>query len=453
MPLSSEHLFGGFLLNSMKAQPQRTSKRSMLNSQPLTCDELREMMLTDKKEVGSSILILDCRSFLAFNECHISSAVNAYCPSILRRRSRGKLPFHVLIPSKDTREKLLRGFYTAVVLYEECPPTSPTPHHHTSPNTGNSNTTSAVSSTKESGSDDISSFRVVGRSLQQDGLIRNLYYLEGGFLRFRQKYPHLCVHSQHKSPSALSSWDPQVDHHNPVYEQGDPVEILTYVYLGSAFHAANQRTLDRLKITALLNVSRNCPNLSELGNLHYKCIPVEDSGNADISSWFHEAIEYIDQVKSSGGKVLIHCHAGISRSATICLAYLMTTKRIRLDEAYEYVKKRRSVISPNLNFMGQLLKYESQLGFYSPTSTSRANSAINNRGGGSSGSSSSASSSSPSTSSPFFAAAMAAAAAANSKENCLRSAQRFVFDLNTNEDNYPVSSPTPMLSPMCATPS
>ncbi|GAB6023899.1 Dual specificity protein phosphatase 4 [Chamberlinius hualienensis] len=436
----------------MKAEPQRPSKRSMLNCQPLSCDDLREM-LTDKKDVGTSILILDCRSFLAFNECHISSAVNAYCPSILRRRSRGKLPFHVLIPSKDTREKLLRGFYTAVVLYEECPPTSP------SFNTGSPTTAPAVTCARDSGSDDISSFRVVGRSLQQDGLIRNLYYLEGGFLRFRQKYPHLCVHSLHKSPTtALSSWDPQVNHHNPVYEQGDPVEILPYVYLGSAFHAANQRTLDRLKITALLNVSRNCPNPSELGNLHYKCIPVEDSGNADISSWFHEAIEYIDEVKSSGGKVLVHCHAGISRSATICLAYLMTTKRIRLEEAYEYVKKRRSVISPNLNFMGQLLKYESQLGLFSPTLTSRANSAVNNRGGGgSSGSSSSSSTSSTSsTSSPLhtFAAAMAAAAAANSKENCLRSAQRFVFDLNTNEDNYTVSSPTAILSsPMCATPS
>ena len=67
-----------------------------------------------------------------------------------------------------------------------------------------------------------------------------------------------------------------------------------------------------------------------------------------------------DSVKNSKGRVLVHCQAGISRSATICLAYLISRYRLRLDEAYEYVKKRRSVISPNFNFMGQLLNWESE---------------------------------------------------------------------------------------------
>lgn len=67
-----------------------------------------------------------------------------------------------------------------------------------------------------------------------------------------------------------------------------------------------------------------------------------------------------DSVKNSKGRVLVHCQAGISRSATICLAYLISRHRLRLDEAYEYVKKRRSVISPNFNFMGQLLNWESE---------------------------------------------------------------------------------------------
>lgn len=67
-----------------------------------------------------------------------------------------------------------------------------------------------------------------------------------------------------------------------------------------------------------------------------------------------------DSVKNSKGRVLVHCQAGISRSATICLAYLISRHRLRLDEAYEYVKKRRSVISPNFNFMGQLLTWETE---------------------------------------------------------------------------------------------
>lgn len=68
-----------------------------------------------------------------------------------------------------------------------------------------------------------------------------------------------------------------------------------------------------------------------------------------------------DSVKQSGGRVLVHCQAGISRSATICLAYLMHTQRVRLDEAFDFVKQRRQVISPNLAFMGQLLQFETDV--------------------------------------------------------------------------------------------
>uniref|UniRef100_A0A8C0U2V0 Dual specificity phosphatase 1 n=1 Tax=Cyanistes caeruleus TaxID=156563 RepID=A0A8C0U2V0_CYACU len=135
-----------------------------------------------------------------------------------------------------------------------------------------------------------------------------------------------------------------------------PVEILPFLYLGSAYHASRKDMLDALGITALINVSANCPNHFE-GHYQYKSIPVEDNHKADISSWFNEAIDFIDSVKNEGGRVFVHCQAGISRSATICLAYLMRTNRVKLDEAFEFVKQRRSIISPNFSFMGQLLQY------------------------------------------------------------------------------------------------
>lgn len=142
--------------------------------------------------------------------------------------------------------------------------------------------------------------------------------------------------------------------------QGGPVEILPFLFLGSALHASKKDMLDGMGISALLNVSSNCPNHFE-GAYQYKCIPVEDNHKEDISSWFIEAIEFIDSVKDSNGRVLVHCQAGISRSATICLAYLMKKKRVRLEEAFEFVKQRRSIISPNFSFMGQLLQFESQV--------------------------------------------------------------------------------------------
>lgn len=72
-------------------------------------------------------------------------------------------------------------------------------------------------------------------------------------------------------------------------------------------------------------------------------------------------VSFSDSVKNSGGRVLVHCQAGISRSATICLAYLIQSHRVRLDEAFDFVKQRRGVISPNFSFMGQLLQLETQV--------------------------------------------------------------------------------------------
>lgn len=59
--------------------------------------------------------------------------------------------------------------------------------------------------------------------------------------------------------------------------------------------------------------------------------------------------------------MLVHCLAGISRSPTICIAYLMYSQNLSLDQAYDLVKQRRRLISPNLNFMRQLFEYEHTL--------------------------------------------------------------------------------------------
>lgn len=85
-----------------------------------------------------------------------------------------------------------------------------------------------------------------------------------------------------------------------------------------------------------------------------------------------------DSVRNKGGRVFVHCQAGISRSATICLAYLMRTNRVKLDEAFEFVKQRRSIISPNFSFMGQLLQFESQVLASSTCSTEAGSPAIGN---------------------------------------------------------------------------
>lgn len=62
----------------------------------------------------------------------------------------------------------------------------------------------------------------------------------------------------------------------------------------------------------------------------------------------------------------MHCLAGISRSVTVTVAYLMQKMNLSLNDAYDFVKRKKSNISPNFNFMGQLLDFERTLGLSSP---------------------------------------------------------------------------------------
>ena len=74
---------------------------------------------------------------------------------------------------------------------------------------------------------------------------------------------------------------------------------------------------------------------------------------------------FSESVRQDEGKVLVHCYAGISRSATVCLAYLMQTQRLTLDKAFTLLKSHRSKVNPNLNFMTQLAEFERTLGLSS----------------------------------------------------------------------------------------
>ena len=68
-----------------------------------------------------------------------------------------------------------------------------------------------------------------------------------------------------------------------------------------------------------------------------------------------------DEARSNKQGVLVHCLAGISRSVTVTVAYLMAQKSMCLNEAYDFVKKCKPNISPNFTFMGQLLDFEKAL--------------------------------------------------------------------------------------------
>lgn len=80
---------------------------------------------------------------------------------------------------------------------------------------------------------------------------------------------------------------------------------------------------------------------------------------------FESAADFIDQGIRSGGRVLVHCGEGISRSATLVLAYLMIKRRMTAQEAVQQVSRRRSIF-PNIGFLRQLCELNDQLNRHKP---------------------------------------------------------------------------------------
>ena len=134
-----------------------------------------------------------------------------------------------------------------------------------------------------------------------------------------------------------------------------------YLSIGNECDAKNKDLLIKEGITHIINVTKNIPLYHENSDnikIKYLRVPVNDGCDQDIKKYFDETNEFIDQVKQQNGKVLVHCQAGISRSPTIVIAYLMNKNHTTLTETYNTVKKIRTIVEPNFLFYSQLYEYE-----------------------------------------------------------------------------------------------
>uniref|UniRef100_A0A2K6E2X0 protein-tyrosine-phosphatase n=1 Tax=Macaca nemestrina TaxID=9545 RepID=A0A2K6E2X0_MACNE len=178
--------------------------------------------------------------------------------------------------------------------------------------------------------------------------------VEGGFAEFSRCFPGLCEGKSTLVPTCISQ--PCL----PVANTG-PTRILPNLYLGCQRDVLNKELMQQNGIGYVLNASSTCPKPDFIPESHFLRVPVNDSFCEKILPWLDKSVDFIEKAKASNGCVLVHCLAGISRSATIAIAYIMKRMDMSLDEAYRFVKEKRPTISPNFNFLGQLLDYEKKI--------------------------------------------------------------------------------------------
>ncbi|BFZ03904.1 hypothetical protein BsWGS_06943 [Bradybaena similaris] len=145
-------------------------------------------------------------------------------------------------------------------------------------------------------------------------------------------------------------------------------EVYDGVFIGEGDSAQSLNCMKRLGVTHVLNAAQgtdifhvNTDHATyKRANIHFLGIEATDFVNCDLSKHFVPAADFIEAALQAGGKVFVHCVQGVSRSATLVIAYLMIQKHMTVQDALRFVRARREVC-PNQGFLQQLCDLNERL--------------------------------------------------------------------------------------------
>ncbi len=176
--------------------------------------------------------------------------------------------------------------------------------------------------------------------------------LSSDFETFSLKYDYICTESINKYPNM---------------KQYPSIIIENKLYLGDGADGSNKDEIIKFGITHILNLTYNVKNKfendNEMSYLNILQCQINDSEDTDITKIFKQCIEFIDNAlkENDNNSVLVHCIAGISRSPSIVIVYLIKTQKMKFMDAFNFVKQKRSIILPNQGFQKQLKLMEQSL--------------------------------------------------------------------------------------------
>lgn len=130
-----------------------------------------------------------------------------------------------------------------------------------------------------------------------------------------------------------------------------PAKITDFIYLGSQ-DCCDLDVLNKYDIKFILSVGIEAP--VRYDHVTYKFVDCLDLPEADLNVCLRECIPFLKFAEQQLCNVLVHCNAGISRSSSVILGYLIKVKGNTYLEALEIVKKARNSAKPNAGFESQL---------------------------------------------------------------------------------------------------
>lgn len=186
------------------------------------------------------------------------------------------------------------------------------------------------------------------------------------------------VHFSHFPPSALRT--PVVAHEelktrselerklkdvSDMYRQraSPPItHLFDYIFIGGFPNGATLEELRRLGVTRIINVvSGEHPTRSPAQKMFaITDFPAQDAPDYFILFHYYEKFrEVVDTERRAGGRVFVHCYAGVNRSVALCAAYLMEREFMTVFEAVAHFhRNQRFVILDNVGFQQQLIDFQ-----------------------------------------------------------------------------------------------
>jgi hypothetical protein len=131
------------------------------------------------------------------------------------------------------------------------------------------------------------------------------------------------------------------------------------LFVGSGAHAADLKVIEKLGITAVLNcapsVCKDPVTVYKHRGIAYAAVDAQDDRNFPLlERCLPKATAFIAEMHAEGRSVLVHCMAGVNRSATLAVAYLLVSDKQNVFELFAACSAARPSILQNPSFQLQL---------------------------------------------------------------------------------------------------
>lgn len=146
---------------------------------------------------------------------------------------------------------------------------------------------------------------------------------------------------------------------------GTAARVDPNVFISGYLIAADPEFIRRTGVTRIVKMFADTDDYPGGRHRHpgvkYLVVDARDEPDYDIRDGAVRAVRFIQQGLAANEKILVHCHAGISRSATVVLLHLMINRSYPLDLALAHLRLVRSFVRPNPGFMAHLRATDARL--------------------------------------------------------------------------------------------